>query len=168
MTVSVRYINFFPLKSLEQGAQFSKSDTFKVSLRIYLDYTHSGLLHLWLSIVDTQTWAWFVNSLLSISLAGWPWHAAFTRALCGWLLLSELLHSIFVRSHLLPPYLFRRLSLPLFTSFLSVFFFTFCSYELLSPYIMLSLALNFDICFLITPNNISPLEPCYLYEIVQF
>ena len=32
---------------------------------------------------------------------------------------------------------------------------------------MLSLVLNSGICFLSTPNNISPLEPCYLYEIKE-
>lgn len=92
-------------------------------------------------------------SLLELSVAG-----CFSR---GCFTVSS------VRSHLLPPYLFRRLPLPPLASFLSIFFFTFCSYELPSPYIMLSLVLNFDICFLSTPNNISSLDPCYLYEIKE-
>lgn len=169
MTVSVRYINFFPLKSLEQGAQFSKSDTFKVSLRIqprlHTFWTFPSLSkhcgYSKLSMVCKQPsehftcWMTLTYCLYQSSL----WLAAPLRAALQYLLLGL---TFFLPSYLEGyPYLF----LFLFSPFSSLHF---CSYELPSPYIMLSLALNFDICFLITPNKISPLGPCFLYKIVQF
>lgn len=113
MTASVRCINFFPIKSLEQGAQFSKSDTFKVSLRIqprlHTFWTFPSLFehcgYSSLSVACKQPSEHFacldflaMLPLLELSVAG-----CFSQ---GCSIVSS------VRSHLLPPYLFRRLPLP--------------------------------------------------------